>query len=412
MGSKPQHSVQMGHRHSRLCTAMCLACSRCSVASVSLKYRDCSWFDACDMTRLSKKPAGFHSVRLAPDRRGSIGVTAHKRNYREGQARSGTTCGVTDAEEVTMVPDPFCCKAAGSFHLPQEVRGSWEAASAWCLGRTSVCDIANISVSLQHSDCSWYKTCTPTEHAAFRSWPVFGADRPAVPFCHGNSRNSTALLLALASAGHIASRRRVMFPTVPSSGSSWLRALVEAARGVASETVYHQEGGRWHSPTLSFGNACGAFRLHSKGTCATIHTATTERVMIKTHFPFATYLWWESKDRHLTLPALIGGVIKTTRDPRAAFDDCVRKNYAGVKAGGWNDFITRVRRFHAYWDGMALSGIPVVNVDFAGLSSPRYVEEVLMQLRDAFFPEITPERARLAVISYPHRARNNTHTHT
>ena len=115
----------------------------------------------------------------------------------------------------------------------------------------------------------------------------------------------------------------------------------------------------------------------------------------------------------IVLPALVGGVIKTTRDPRATFDDCVRKDYAGVKVGGWNDFITRVRRFHAYWDGLALLGIRVINVDFESLSSPPYVEEILMQLREAFFPEITPERARWAVISYPHRASNNTqHAHS
>ena len=44
------------------CTAACLACDRCRFISLSLKYKDCSWYRRCPS--LSRQPAGFRTLRV------------------------------------------------------------------------------------------------------------------------------------------------------------------------------------------------------------------------------------------------------------------------------------------------------------------------------------------------------------
>lgn len=44
------------------CRAACLGCARCNFISVSLEWKDCSWYHACDMDNLRADVAGFKSA--------------------------------------------------------------------------------------------------------------------------------------------------------------------------------------------------------------------------------------------------------------------------------------------------------------------------------------------------------------
>ena len=43
------------------CRKSCLACSRCQYISVSLRWRDCSWYRSCELSRLQTATDGFRS---------------------------------------------------------------------------------------------------------------------------------------------------------------------------------------------------------------------------------------------------------------------------------------------------------------------------------------------------------------
>jgi len=196
--------------------------------------------------------------------------------------------------------------------------------------------------------------------------------------------------------------RRIMFPTIPSSGSTWIRQLVDMSRGIASESVYGtNEGGMWHAGTLSYGHAwhthCGP-----NGPGTRIRGAVSpEAVLVKTHWPFANFI--SLADERFARPSTVGGVIKTVRDPRSTYSDCARKKYAGVHNQTFEVFLQRYRRHHAFWDALAARNIAVVDIPFESLQSKPNVTAVLFMLGSTFFPEITPERARRAVSLYPPR---------
>tara|TARA_B110001452_G_scaffold212960_1_gene183641 strand:- start:1737 stop:3062 length:1326 start_codon:yes stop_codon:yes gene_type:complete len=46
------------------CKERCEGCARCSAVSLSLKYRDCSWFSECNTSALLHEVRGFRSLRL------------------------------------------------------------------------------------------------------------------------------------------------------------------------------------------------------------------------------------------------------------------------------------------------------------------------------------------------------------
>ena len=67
-------------------------------------------------------------------------------------------CGTTD--------EGGDCQAGskGSFGLPESAGRSWQAAASHCLRRCESCArCAFITVSLYHSDCSWYESCPSTK---------------------------------------------------------------------------------------------------------------------------------------------------------------------------------------------------------------------------------------------------------
>lgn len=74
---------------------------------------------------------------------------------------------------------------------------------------------------------------------------------------------------------------RVLQPTVPISGNTFSRHLIENLTGIATESAYG-EGGSFSNRTQASGRECGL-----TGDCDRVHRSYgNELVLIKTHFPF------------------------------------------------------------------------------------------------------------------------------
>ena len=63
------------------CRAACLACNRCRFVSLSLRYKDCSWYRRCP--RLHPNPAGFRTIRVR-----NASTERQERRWRNQQRRS------------------------------------------------------------------------------------------------------------------------------------------------------------------------------------------------------------------------------------------------------------------------------------------------------------------------------------
>lgn len=48
-----------------VCTAYCAACQNCRYVSFSARWGDCSWFSACDLSRLERGVDGFQTVQVS-----------------------------------------------------------------------------------------------------------------------------------------------------------------------------------------------------------------------------------------------------------------------------------------------------------------------------------------------------------
>jgi hypothetical protein len=73
------------------CRRMCVACARCNYMSVSLRYRDCSWFHACDILQLQNEVEGFktEAVRHGTTRHQELRPGIHAKRSGRGRRREG-----------------------------------------------------------------------------------------------------------------------------------------------------------------------------------------------------------------------------------------------------------------------------------------------------------------------------------
>lgn len=70
-----------------LCMQRCLRCERCHFVSLSVRYHDCSWFEACDLHALQSRPTGFRTYELtAKTRNHSRGAMANTRGSVDGSS--------------------------------------------------------------------------------------------------------------------------------------------------------------------------------------------------------------------------------------------------------------------------------------------------------------------------------------
>ena len=73
------------------CRRMCVACARCNYISVSLRFRDCSWFHACDILQLQNEVEGFktEAVRNSTTRHQELRPGTHAKKTGRGRRRKG-----------------------------------------------------------------------------------------------------------------------------------------------------------------------------------------------------------------------------------------------------------------------------------------------------------------------------------
>ena len=76
------------------CRRMCAACARCNYISVSLRFRDCSWFHACDILQLQNEVEGFRTEAVRngttrPTRGIDAKRSGHRSRRRHGRRGQG-----------------------------------------------------------------------------------------------------------------------------------------------------------------------------------------------------------------------------------------------------------------------------------------------------------------------------------
>lgn len=122
---------------------------------------------------------------------------------------------------------------------------------------------------------------------------------------------------------------RIMFPTVPRSGSTLTRILLENATGIATEAVY-KEDGAFDKRTMANARPCGIL-----GNCETVRRGRGEEVaIVKTHFPFL--------GPELEPDACVSAVLMSVRHP---LDNYLA--WAHYQSG-----ITEGRNYHTYNNSM------------------------------------------------------------
>lgn len=122
-----------------------------------------------------------------------------------------------------------------------------------------------------------------SHHVASRRPTVRLTQRPLLP--HPITTTEAPPSLGIAShfrpCGTDDQFARILFPTVPRSGSSMTRTLLEIATGISTGTVF-REGGAWNERAHAFVSSCGAV-----GDCNHVHAPKgTEPIVVKSHYPF------------------------------------------------------------------------------------------------------------------------------
>jgi hypothetical protein len=81
------------------CLSACALCSGCRFVSMSLRFKDCSWYRECAMTMLNHEPAGFQSAAVSAPKDASLPAA-------DGTG-AGTASGVTaDGRACPLSPPP------------------------------------------------------------------------------------------------------------------------------------------------------------------------------------------------------------------------------------------------------------------------------------------------------------------
>ena len=161
---------------SSACRARCEQCARCRYFSVSVRWRDCSWFTECDPDRLSTATAGFRTAPVdnrstatqAPQRAAAVNEVHAllPRTTRERVRAAVRTAGAKTLAaqgEMARVMSGSCGDTG--YYSGDCVRGwsgSWRglANRSACAARcTSCARCALISFSAESDDCSWFADC-------------------------------------------------------------------------------------------------------------------------------------------------------------------------------------------------------------------------------------------------------------
>jgi hypothetical protein len=135
------------------CRQLCIRCPLCQYVSFSLRLRDCSWFQSCNLSRLL----------------GGRGRTGHV-TYKVRQTDS-----VLEAlDPPQLITRGLCARAAmddgktcqsgakGGWVLPTDSMNNWSKAMQECHNRCAACHSCHyFSASASSRRCHWYAQCPP-----------------------------------------------------------------------------------------------------------------------------------------------------------------------------------------------------------------------------------------------------------
>ena len=136
------------------CVRRCTACSNCNWVSYSIAHKDCSWYFACEPSRLvleSPVAKSFRTVMV----RATDHVAASGYCERTQSPRAATQATVYS-------PESWTCNAgfSGDWSLSREETLSLSSAQAACVQRCRACQRCRyVSYSRTHRDCSWFARC-------------------------------------------------------------------------------------------------------------------------------------------------------------------------------------------------------------------------------------------------------------
>ncbi|EDQ90031.1 uncharacterized protein MONBRDRAFT_32234 [Monosiga brevicollis MX1] len=133
---------------------------------------------------------------------------------------------------------------------------------------------------------------------------------------------------------------KIVFPTVPRSGNTWSRSILEIITGRASESIF-SEGRNKSNPVARrasgfYARACGQTHL-----CKDVRANKMEDIaIIKTHHP------WIRKNR-FSVPGIGTMLLMTTRNPLDNYLALMR--YSPNKSIGPRAFAMRWNNFFNFW---------------------------------------------------------------
>ena len=169
-------------------------------------------------------------------------------------------------------------------------------------------------------------------------------------------------LIGCSPCAHAAGPLRILLPTVPSSGSTWLRSLLEVATGRVTESVYARDGGTWSTWTKGWGYSHGCSAMNyaaskkrklkaAKGfsgpsACANVTRlcdGCTGSVVLKTH--------WPSLARHNCPKSIrdhgpITGIILLQRSPKDVYCSHAQR---WRRPKNWTQFLISWRSHYSIW---------------------------------------------------------------
>ena len=148
------------------CVGKCERCSGCQFVTVSLAYKDCSWYRKCDLDAVAPEE---------PFRSGAVEGRSRKSSAEgHGRVLGDGHCGTTQLDKrgdcargergnFLLAPTAWASSVLPSHDLP--------VAIAECLQACASCARCKyISVSTRHRDCSWYASCDTPVPAADYYW--------------------------------------------------------------------------------------------------------------------------------------------------------------------------------------------------------------------------------------------------
>ena len=149
------------------CLGKCTRCSGCQFVTVSLVFKDCSWYRKCDLDAVAPEEA-FRSGAVEGLRSRMSSARSTQRVLGDGhcgatQLAERGDCARGDRGSFQLAPTAWERSVLPSHDLP--------VAIAECLQACATCARCKyVSVSTRHRDCSWHASCDTPELTADFYW--------------------------------------------------------------------------------------------------------------------------------------------------------------------------------------------------------------------------------------------------